>query len=78
VTARGGQAKSALRLAGVISVTGMTVSEGLNSGQPILPETRFEWKHNIEYAASIALSLVAGHALGRTLHVTLRRTPGKP
>jgi hypothetical protein len=62
---------------GVISVTGMTVSEGLNSGQPILPETRFEWKDNIEYAASIALSLVAGHALGRALRVTLRRTTGK-
>jgi hypothetical protein len=55
----------------------MTVSEGLNSGQPILPQTRFEWKDNIEYAAGIALSLVAGHALGRALRLTLRRTSGK-
>jgi hypothetical protein len=71
---RGAGAAVAIAAAlGVISVTGMTVSEGLNSGQPILPETRFEWKDNIEYAASIALSLVAGHALGRAL----RRTTGK-
>jgi TIR domain len=76
--ARGTVAAVAIAAAlGVISVTGMTVSEGLNSGQPILPETRFEWKDNIEYATSIALSLVAGHALGRALRVTLRRTTGK-
>jgi hypothetical protein len=59
---------------GVISVAGMTVSEGLSSGQPILPQTRFEWKDDIEYVVSIALSLVAGHALGRALRLTLRRT----
>jgi TIR domain len=75
---RGAVAAVAIAAAlGVISVTGMTVSEGLNSGQPILPQTRFEWKDNIEYAASIALSLVAGHALGRALRLTLRRTSGK-
>jgi hypothetical protein len=62
---------------GVISVTGMTVSEGLSSGQPILPETRFEWRDNIEYAASIALSLVAGHALARAVRAALRRKIGK-
>jgi hypothetical protein len=45
----------------------------LNSGDPILPETRMEWRDNIEYAASIALSLVAGHALGRALGAALRR-----
>ena len=61
---------------GVTAVTGMTASEGLNSGQPILPETRFEWWDNIEYAASIALSLVAGHALARALAATLRRRAG--
>jgi hypothetical protein len=61
---------------GVTAVTGMTVSEGLSSGQPILPETRFEWWDNIEYAASIALSLVAGHALARALAATLRRRAG--
>jgi hypothetical protein len=71
---RGAAASVAIAAAlGVISVAGMTVSEGLNSGQPILPQTRFEWKDNIEYAASIALSLVAGHALGGALGAALRR-----
>jgi hypothetical protein len=37
--------------------------DGLNSGQPILPETRVEWRDNIVYAASVALSFVAGHAV---------------
>jgi hypothetical protein len=60
---------------GVISVAGMTVSQSLNSGDPILPETRFEWRDNIEYAASIVLSLIAGHALGRLLAAALRRKP---
>jgi hypothetical protein len=58
---------------GVVSVAGMTVSEGLNSGQPILPQTRVEWKDNIEYAVSIALSLVAGHALGAVLRKRNRK-----
>jgi hypothetical protein len=75
---RGGGAAVAVAAAlGVISVAGMTVSEGLNSGQPILPETRFEWRDNIEYAASIALSLVAGHALARAVRAALRRKIGK-
>jgi hypothetical protein len=76
---RGTGAAVAIAIAlGVVSVAGMTVSEGLNSGQPILPQTRFEWKDNIEYAASIALSFIAGHALARALRVALRRKPGKP
>lgn len=62
---------------GVISVAGMTVSQSLNSGDPILPETRYEWRDNIEYAASIALSLVAGHAFGRALGAALRRRTAK-
>jgi len=75
---RGAGASVAIAAAlGVISVTGMTVSEGLNSGQPIFPQTRFEWKDNVEYAASIALSLVAGHALGGALAAALRRKIGK-
>jgi hypothetical protein len=48
---------------GVVAVSGMTLSDGLNSGQPILPETRVEWRDNIVFAVSIALSFVAGHAL---------------
>jgi hypothetical protein len=71
---RGAGAAVAIAVAlGVIAVAGMTVSQGLSSGDPILPETRFEWRDNIEYAASIALSLFAGHALARMLAAALRR-----
>jgi hypothetical protein len=71
---RGAGAAVAIAVAlGVISDAGMTVSQSLNSGDPILPETRMEWRDNIEYAASIALSLVAGHALARALGTALRR-----
>ena len=59
---------------GLIAVSGMTVSEGLNSGDPILPQNRVEWRDNIEYAASIALSFIVGHALGRMLGAARRRT----
>jgi hypothetical protein len=74
---RGAGAAVAIATAlGIVAVMGMTASEGLSSGQPILPETRFEWRDNVEFAASIALSLVAGHALGRALGVVLRRKTG--
>lgn len=58
---------------GIVAVAGMTVSEGLNSGQPILPQTRFEWRDNIEYAATIALSFIAGQTLARALVTALSR-----
>jgi hypothetical protein len=75
---RGAAATVAIALVlGVVAVAGMTVSEGLSSGEPILPQTRFEWKDNIEYAASIALSLMAGHALGRAVTAALRFKSGK-
>jgi hypothetical protein len=71
---RGAGAAVAIAVAlGVIAVAGMTVSQGLSSGDPILPETRFEWRDNIEYAASIGLSLFAGHALARALAAAWRR-----
>jgi TIR domain-containing protein len=71
---RGAGAAVAIAVAlGVISVAGMTVSQSLNAGDPILPETKAEWRDNIEYAVSVALSLVAGHALGRALGAALRR-----
>ncbi len=71
---RGAGAAVAIAVAlGVIADAGMTVSQSLNSGDPILPETRMEWRDNIEYAASIALSLLAGHALARALGTALRR-----
>jgi hypothetical protein len=75
---RGAGAAVAIAIAlGVISVAGMTVSQSLNSGDPILPETRYEWRDNIEYAAGIALSLIAGHALGRALGAALRKKVAK-
>jgi len=49
---------------GIVAAAGMTVSEGLNSGQLILPQTRVEWQDNIEYAATIALSFIAGSPNG--------------
>jgi hypothetical protein len=71
---RGAAAAAAIAAAvGLIAVTGMTVSEGLSSGDPILPQTRFEWRDNIEFAASIALSLIVGHAAARGLAAVMRR-----
>jgi hypothetical protein len=58
---------------GLIAVAGMTISEGLNSGQPILPETRTEWRENIEYAITIALAFMVGHALAVGLEAVMRR-----
>jgi TIR domain len=58
---------------GVFGAAGMTVSQSLSSGDPIMPQTRFEWWDNIDFAAAIALSFVAGHALARTLRRVLDR-----
>jgi hypothetical protein len=55
----------------------MTISDGLNSGQPILPETRVEWRDNIVFVVGIALSFIVGHALGRALAAALGRKTGK-
>jgi hypothetical protein len=52
----------ALGLAGVM---GMTISESLYSGDPMLPQTRFEWLDNLRFAATIALSFVVGHLSAR-------------
>jgi hypothetical protein len=52
---------------GIVAVAGMTVSQSLNSGDPILPQTRFEWWDNINFAAIIALAFMAGHTLARVL-----------
>jgi hypothetical protein len=72
-----GAAVAIAAVLGIVSVTGMTVSEGLNSGEPILPQTRVEWIDNIQYVVSITLSLVSGHALGRALGAALVRKAGK-
>src|SRR5208282_1218436 len=50
---------------GTIGVVGMTLSQSLNSGDPIMPQTRYEWWDNINFAAVIALSFIVGHALAR-------------
>ena len=47
----------------------MTVSQSLNSGDPIVPQTRYEWWDNINFATIIALSYMAGHTLARALYV---------
>jgi hypothetical protein len=50
---------------GIAGVAGMTLSQSLNSGDPILPQSRFEWLDNINFVAVITFSFLAGHALGR-------------
>lgn len=73
---RGTAAAIAIAVAvGVIAVSGMTISVGLSSGEPILPQDGQEWRDNIEYSASIALSLMVGHAFARALAAVSRRRP---
>ena len=52
---------------GFIGDAGMTISQSLNSGDPIMPQTRFEWWDNVNFAIIIALSYMAGHVLARAL-----------
>jgi TIR domain len=52
---------------GIVGVAGMTLSQSLNSGDPIMPQSRFEWLDNINFVAVITFSFLAGHALGRGL-----------
>jgi TIR domain len=58
---------------GLIGASAMSVSESFISGDPILPQNRFEWRDNIQFAGAIALSLVAGYVLARALHVARHR-----
>jgi hypothetical protein len=59
---RGWVPGSSLAIAlGIMAVAGMTISSGLNSGEPIMPQTRFEWEDNIEYAIVIAFSFIVGY-----------------
>jgi hypothetical protein len=62
---------------GLVAVAGMTLSQSLNSGDPIVPQTRFEWLDNFNIAALIALSFLAGHALCRALRAMLRSRHSK-
>ncbi len=45
----------------------MTASQSLNSGDPIIPRGRIEWRDNTQFAVGIAISFLAGHALARAL-----------
>jgi hypothetical protein len=62
---------------GIIGVVAMTISESLNSGDPIMPQNRYEWLDNINFAVAIALSFLAGHAVARALRAVLNRNTGK-
>jgi TIR domain len=63
---------------GVVAVAGMTLSQSLNSGDPIMPQSRIEWWDNFNVAALIALSFLAGHALARAARTLLHSRARKP
>jgi hypothetical protein len=46
---------------GLVAAAGMTVSESLATGDPMLPQSRLEWLDNVQFTASMALSFVAGY-----------------
>ena len=50
---------------GIIAVVGLDVSQTLNSGDPLMPQNRFEWRDNIQFLAAISSSYLVGHALAR-------------
>jgi class 3 adenylate cyclase len=52
---------------GIIAVFGMLAIVGLVDSTPIMPSSQFEWQESIEYAAGIALAMVAGNALSRAI-----------
>jgi hypothetical protein len=52
---------------GLLGATGMTISNSLVSGDPIMPQTGVEWRNNINFAGAIALSYLAGYVLAVAL-----------
>jgi len=56
---------------GVAGDAAMTVSQSLYSGDPIMPQTRFEWWDNIDFATLIALSYLVGNAAEYALRKVL-------
>lgn len=76
---RGAGPASAFALTlGILAVAGMTLSEwtlseNSDSIRSLLPQDRVEWRDNIEIAAGIALSFMAGHVLARAVHARLSR-----
>lgn len=64
---------------GLLGVIGMTVSESMYSGDPLLPQTRFEWLDNFQFASTIALSFMGGHVVARIArHVFTGEKRGDP
>jgi hypothetical protein len=63
---------------GVIADSAMTVSQSLYSGDPIIPQTRFEWWDNIDFASIIALSYFAGHIGGLAVRKVLGQKFARP
>jgi hypothetical protein len=46
---------------GVVATAGMTASESLATGDPMLPQSRLEWLDNVQFAGTIALSYLVGY-----------------
>ena len=46
---------------GAVAVVGMTAAESVATGDPLLPQTRFEWLDNFQFLGAIALSFVGGY-----------------
>jgi hypothetical protein len=66
---RGAGAACAFALTlGLVATAAMTVSESLATGDPMLPQSRLEWLDNLQFAASMALSFVAGYFAARLAH----------
>src|SRR5579884_1583071 len=63
---------------GILGDAGMTVSQSLYSGDPVMPQSRVEWWDNLDYAAIIALSYFAGYVLARSLRRISNRRWVKP
>lgn len=51
----------------------MTVSESLYSGNPRLPQSRFEWLDNLQFAGTIVLSFIVGHLAARVARAMMGR-----
>jgi len=78
IARRGAGAAAAFGLAlGLVGVIGMTVSESLYSGDPMLPQTRFEWLDNLQFAGTIVLSFIVGHLAARVTRAATGRKVGK-
>ena len=58
---------------GLVGVVGMSISESLYSGDPILPHSHFEWIDNLQFTAVIVLGFILGHLLARVLRWMVSR-----